>query len=150
MSEVTWKFAEAMSTAPHPLFRAGLFSGKAAVVSGGGTGLGLQITRELLSLGCDVLICSRSEQKLSAACAALEGVARAGGCRVVMRACNVKKEAEVRALFEYAVSELRRVDYLVNCGGGQFVSPAENISANGACTAFTPITYPSQRSMPRR
>ena len=27
----------------HPLFRAGLFSGKAAVVSGGGTGLGLQI-----------------------------------------------------------------------------------------------------------
>ena len=139
-----------MSTAQHPLFRAGLFSGKAAVVSGGGTGLGLQITRELLSLGCDVLICSRSEQKLSAACAALEGVARAGGCRVVMRACNVKKEAEVRALFEYAVSELRRVDYLVNCGGGQFVSPAENISANGACTAFTPITYPSQRSMPRR
>ena len=71
-----------------------------AVVSGGGTGLGLQITRELLSLGCDVLICSRSEQKLSAACAALAGVARAGGCRVIMRACNVKKEAEVRALFE--------------------------------------------------
>ena len=38
------------------VFRDGLLDGKAAIVSGGGTGIGLEITRELLSLGCNVMV----------------------------------------------------------------------------------------------
>ncbi len=40
------------------IFRDGLFDGKVIVVSGGGTGIGRAIARELASLGATVVICS--------------------------------------------------------------------------------------------
>ena len=46
------------------IFRDGLFDGKVIVVSGGGTGIGRAIARELASLGATVVICSRSVEHL--------------------------------------------------------------------------------------
>lgn len=111
------------------VFRPGLLAGKAAIVSGGGTGIGLAVTRELLELGCNVLICSRSAAKLDAAVAMLRRLKLAG--EVHAHACNIRREDEVVTLVETAVRVLGRVDFLVNNGGGQFVSPAEDISGKG-------------------
>ena len=49
----------------------GLLVGRSAIVTGGGSGIGKAIARELLSLGCKVLIASRDEAKLEGAAAEL-------------------------------------------------------------------------------
>ena len=57
------------------VFRDGLFADKVAIVTGGGTGIGLQIATELLELGCNVVISSRNEDKLAAAVSGLASLA---------------------------------------------------------------------------
>ena len=47
------------------VFRRDLFSGKVAIVTGGGTGLGKAITKELALLGCRVVIASRKMERLA-------------------------------------------------------------------------------------
>ena len=112
---------------PHSVFRRGLLAGKGAIVSGGGTGIGFQIARELLSLGCNVLICSRSQEKLDAAVSSLQGLAGT----VHARPCNIKEEESVESVVAEALTLLGRIDFLVNNAGGQFLSPAESISVRG-------------------
>lgn len=112
------------------VYRPGLFQGKAALVTGGGTGLGLAITRELLQLGCDVTIASRSEAKLQAAVDSLRADASCAG-RVRAQTCNIRSEEDVRGAVAGALGAYGRLDFLVNNGGGQFISPAADISSNG-------------------
>ena len=120
-----------MSVAYQSVFRAGLFSGKVAVVTGGGSGIGLQITMELLELGATVVISSRDEAKLAAAIAVLQPIAAHGGGRVEYVPCNIRKEEQVVTLFKRAVELCGRLDILVNNGGGQFPSAASKISLKG-------------------
>ena len=49
------------------VFRNDLFAGRVAIVTGGGTGLGKAITKELAMLGCRVVIASRKMDRLSTA-----------------------------------------------------------------------------------
>jgi len=116
-----------MASTPTSAFAPGLFADKRALVTGGGTGIGLAITSELLRLGATVLIASRSEEKLSAARAALS--AHAG--RLHTFATNVRKEDEIVALVEHAVSTMGGLDLLVNNAGGQYVAAADSLSAKG-------------------
>eukprot|EP00962_Isochrysis_galbana_P013937 scaffold3961_cov95-Isochrysis_galbana.AAC.2 len=146
-----WRGGGAVSRADEPLldrapmharpattaFSADLFKGKAAIVTGGGTGIGYAITRELLLLGSRVLICSRSEDKLRAALALHPAEASAG--TLISHACNLRKEASVRACVTAATAAFGTIDFLVNNAGGQFLSPAEVCS----CPVPVPLPRPS-------
>jgi citronellol/citronellal dehydrogenase len=112
---------------PQSVFRAGLFEGKNVVVSGGGTGIGFAIARELASLGATVIICSRSMDHLDPARATIEAV----GGRVIALPCNIREAESVESFWTAAVERVGLVDALVNNAGGQFLSPAEAISPNG-------------------
>jgi peroxisomal trans-2-enoyl-CoA reductase len=84
-------------------FRAGLFTGRTAVVTGGGSGIGLAISHELMELGCNVVIASRNRERLAAAVSELNARAqqRASGDSVPsawMFQCNVREEEQVRLL----------------------------------------------------
>jgi citronellol/citronellal dehydrogenase len=109
------------------IFRDGLFDGKVIVVSGGGTGIGRAIARELASLGATVVICSRSAEHLEPARAE---IAAAGG-DVTALGCNIRDPEAVSAFFAEVVGHHGHVDALVNNAGGQFLSPAEAISPKG-------------------
>ena len=41
------------------------FSGKLAVITGGGTGMGRELARQLVALGCDVAICDVIEDNMA-------------------------------------------------------------------------------------
>lgn len=109
------------------IFRDGLFSGQVGIVTGGGSGIGRCIAHELASLGATVILASRDVAKLERV---KEEIVEDGGRADVIR-CDIRVEAEVRALFQQTLTRHHRVDFVVNNGGGQFVSPAENISLNG-------------------
>jgi citronellol/citronellal dehydrogenase len=109
------------------IFRDRLFDGKTIVVSGGGTGIGRAIARELAALGATVVICSRAAEHLEPTRAE---IAAAGG-KVTALPCNIRDPAAVQAFFAEVVRRHGRVDGLVNNAGGQFLSPAEAITPKG-------------------
>ncbi|KAK7012930.1 hypothetical protein SK128_024377, partial [Halocaridina rubra] len=109
------------------VFRSGLFKGKVAIVTGGATGIGRAITEELITLGCRVVIASRNEEKLQKASLEMDPKQKF----LVTKVCNIRKEEHVKTLISQTVSELGKIDYLVNNGGGQFPSPVSKMSLKG-------------------
>lgn len=109
------------------IFDEKLFRGKNALVTGGGSGIGLYIARELLALGANVAICGRNEEKLKRAAADLSHAAE----RVQALPCDIRDEASVKSCVRSVVQRLGSIDLLVNNAGGQFPSKAEDIRPKG-------------------
>jgi 3-oxoacyl-[acyl-carrier protein] reductase len=88
--------------------------GKAALVTGGGTGVGRATALALAERGCDVLVnYSRSAAEAEATARDL----RALGVRGAAVQADVADDAACRALVERALSEFGRLDVLVNNAG---------------------------------
>lgn len=109
------------------LFRDGIFAGDVAVVTGGGTGIGLTVARELGGLGAKIAICGRRPEPLEAARASLE----AAGIEVLAQPCDIRKPEEVEAFVDAVLARFGKIDVLVNNAGGQFPSPAQHIAPKG-------------------
>jgi citronellol/citronellal dehydrogenase len=109
------------------IFAPGILSGQVALVTGGGSGIGLATAREMIRLGARVAICGRTPAKLEAARAELE----AAGGTVLARPCDIREPGQVEELVRTVLAEWGRLDIVVNNAGGQFPSPAQHISPNG-------------------
>jgi len=101
--------------------------GLAALITGGGTGIGLATAREFVRTGARVAIAGRRADLLEAAAAALR---RAGG-ECVAVPTDVRDPDRAEALVSATLEAFGRVDVLVNNAGGQFEAPAEGISLKG-------------------
>jgi NAD(P)-dependent dehydrogenase (short-subunit alcohol dehydrogenase family) len=88
-------------------------TGRTAVVTGGGHGLGLEIARRLLAEGARVVICGRDEHQLAAA----EQDLASGGASVLALPCDIRDETAVAELAAAAASRFGGIDVLVNNGG---------------------------------
>jgi len=106
------------------VFASGMLAGQAALVTGGGTNLGLAAARELLVCGAEVVVAGRREDVLQAAVTTLgEGASYVVG--------DVRHADEAVRIVAAAHERHGRLDVLVNNAGGQFFAPAEEISAKG-------------------
>lgn len=103
----------------------GTFSGKTILITGGGTGLGKSMARELLRLGAGVVICSRRAEVLEAAAAEL--MAETGG-QVLAVPCDVRKYDEVEHVLARTLERFGALHGLVNNAAGNFISPTERLS----------------------
>jgi NAD(P)-dependent dehydrogenase (short-subunit alcohol dehydrogenase family) len=84
-------------------------TGKVAIVTGGGKGVGRGIAERLLEAGADVLVCSRSEPEI---------LPQAGGRSALFYNCDVRNYDQIQACVQHAVTSLGRIDILVNNAGG--------------------------------
>ncbi|GMU53065.1 MAG: hypothetical protein AMXMBFR33_22110 [Candidatus Xenobia bacterium] len=74
------------------IFRPDLFEGQTVLITGGGTGIGRAIARELVDLGARVRLAARREEPLQATCAEL-------GERASYQLADIRDEAQVASLF---------------------------------------------------
>jgi citronellol/citronellal dehydrogenase len=106
------------------VFAPGIFAGQVAIVTGGGSGIGLATAQELARLGARVAICGRTVDKLEAARAQIAG-------DVLAKACDIREPQQVEDFVRAVIAQWGRVDIVVNNAGGQFPSQAQHISPNG-------------------
>jgi dehydrogenase/reductase SDR family member 4 len=85
-------------------------TGKVALVTGGGRGIGKAIAARLADAGAGVVIASRKKENLEAAAAELGGLAG----KVVPVVCHLGKPDQIEALVKETESRLGPVDILVN------------------------------------
>ncbi|HLB80361.1 MAG TPA: SDR family NAD(P)-dependent oxidoreductase, partial [Dongiaceae bacterium] len=92
------------------VFAPGLLVGRTALVSGGGSGIGLAIARELGGLGARVVVAGRTVETLEKAVAEL----RRDGIDAAAHPVNIRREDEVAALFAAMGERFGAIDILVN------------------------------------
>jgi citronellol/citronellal dehydrogenase len=98
--------------------------GKVALVTGGGTGIGRAVARELVRTGAQVAICGRREEPLAV-------VQKELGDACLAVQADVREPEQVENLVERTLEHFGRIEVLVNNAGGQFLAPAEEISLKG-------------------
>lgn len=109
------------------MFASQLLDRQVAIVTGGGTGIGLAIARGLGLLGARVVIASRSAAHLEAGAHVLQEA----GVEALAVTVDVRDPAQVDDLVARAVARFGRVDILVNNAAGNFICRAEDLSPNG-------------------
>lgn len=120
---------ETPSAESQHIYRDNLFAGHVALVTGGGSGIGLATARELARLGARVAICGRTVEKLETARAELAELAGEDG--VLAQTCDIREPEQIDGLVDAVVDRYGGVDVLVNNAGGQFPAPAQAISPKG-------------------
>src|ERR1043165_4646676 len=128
--------------------------GKAAIVTGSTSGIGLGIARALAAAGCDVMLNGFGEKL------AIEqeraGIAKEFGVRAAFDAADLWKPAEIVRMVDATVRELGRLDILLNNAGIQHTARVDdfpkdrwdaviaiNLSANfHAIKAALPVMRP--------
>lgn len=108
------------------VFDASLLSGRTALITGGGSGLGLAMARRFLELGARVMIAGRSTERLEAAARELDA-----GDALLTHAADVRDFAQVEALVGATVERFGGLDILVNNAAGNFLAATEDLSPNG-------------------
>jgi peroxisomal 2,4-dienoyl-CoA reductase len=111
------------------VFRADVLAGKAAFITGGGSGICRGIAERFIEHGASVAIVGRNQERLDAAAADL-----GGACLPV--AADVRDAAAVESAIGRAIEKFGRLDIVVNGAAGNFLSPASQLSPKGFRTVF--------------
>src|SRR3954454_14236476 len=104
-----------------------LLKGRAALVTGGGTGICRGIALALAAAGCDVAIVSRKLEHLETTARELEAM----GVHALAATADVRRPEEVDAAVGRAAEAFGRLDILVNGAAGHFVAAAGELSPDG-------------------
>jgi NAD(P)-dependent dehydrogenase (short-subunit alcohol dehydrogenase family) len=108
----------------HDLFD---LTGKTAIVTGGGSGIGRQMAGALAELGANVVVCARKLERCETAAAELAEL----GVKTLALQCDVRDPEQVQAVVDRTVADLGSVDVVVNDAGTSWGAPAEETPLHG-------------------
>ena len=94
-----------------------------SIITGGATGIGLQMATGLAEAGSNIVLCSRKVEVCEASCAELAKL----GVQTLAVACDVTKPDQVEALKDAVLKKFGRVDVLMNNAGRAWVAPPEEL-----------------------
>ena len=113
-------------------FSTQLFKGKTVFITGGGSGINLGIAKNFAAVGANIAICGRTQEKLDNAAVELTAL----GARVCTAVADVRDIAALDAALAKTKIELGPIDVLICGAAGNFLVPAEQLSANGFKTVI--------------
>lgn len=102
-------------------------TGRAALVTGGGRGLGRHIALGLAEAGADVVVASRNLARCEETARAIEKLGR----RAWAFRCDLAREEDVAALADFALAEVPRLHVLVNNAGAIWGAPILDFPLEG-------------------
>lgn len=103
------------------------FENRVGIITGGATGIGFGIAAELARLGATVYLASRKEENLKSAVDQI----RSSGGKAEYHVLDVRDAEAADAMAARVEKDHGRIDFLVNNAAGNFIVPAEQLSANG-------------------
>jgi len=112
---------------PPMRFAPDLLAGKVALITGGGTGMGKATAIEMARCGACIGLFARRPEPI--ADCATEIVALGG--KAIAFPGDIRDPDQVDAAMEKMKGEYGRLDILINNAGGQFISPARELSNKG-------------------
>lgn len=98
-------------------------TGKTALITGGGRGLGAQIAEGYAEAGANIVLCSR---KVEACQETADRLAKLG-VKTLALSCDISKPEDVHKVVDRTVKEFGTIDILVNNSGATWGAPAEEM-----------------------
>jgi NAD(P)-dependent dehydrogenase (short-subunit alcohol dehydrogenase family) len=102
--------------------------GRVAVITGGATGIGLQMAEGLAEAGASVVLCARNEARCQEVAADL---GERLGVDALGLACDTRDEAAVEAMVAATLERFGQIDILVNNAGTSWGAPPEEHPLSG-------------------
>ena len=99
-------------------------SGKTALVTGGGRGIGLAIAQGLAEHGADIALIARTKDQLDTAAKQIQAET---GQNIRTFPFDMENVGQIETLFENVMAETNGIDILVNCAGTTIRGPAEDV-----------------------
>ena len=103
-------------------------TGKTAIVTGGGKGIGRQMAQGLAEAGANVVLCARQADRCEQAAAEL---AEQFGVKALGLGCDVRDTEQVQAVVARTVTDFGTVDVLVNNAGVVWGATPEDMPLEG-------------------
>lgn len=113
-------------------FKSDVLKGKVALLTGGGSGIGFEISSQFGKHGASIAIMGRRKNVLDDAVSALTSL----GIPAIGLEGDVRKLEDAQRVVEATVRHFGKLDILVNAAAGNFLSAAEDLSPNGFKTVM--------------
>ncbi|AVX08392.1 SDR family oxidoreductase [Priestia megaterium] len=98
-------------------------TGKTAIITGGGRGLGEQMAEGLAEAGANIVLCSRKKE----ACQQVADRLATTGVKTLALACDISQPKDIKNVVHQTIEKFGRIDILINNSGATWGAPVEEM-----------------------